>query len=308
MKQMIIPCFIAACLAGTACSASKAGNQDEDRGETIYITSSARGIKVITASNNYVSKSIAVKDFSGINSQGSFKVEYRQSNRPRVEFYLPDNILPYVKAEVTNGILYLRSKENMRIRFGNNRKDKIIVYAPSVRKFTLNGSGDLATGEPLSDARGYTFQLNGSGDINIRNVNTKGNVLANLAGSGDIHILNVSAASVSANLAGSGDLDIFHLKSRTLTANLAGSGDMNIADAKAESTAAALAGSGDMRMKGSTSVATYTVTGSGDIHAGGLKSEKVNATATGSGEITCYATGATNFQTIHKGTIRNVAD
>lgn len=305
MKHLIIMSIAALCLGVVACSSSKSESNAENSVMSFFSSGNT-----ITASKNYVSKTVSVKNFDTIRSVGSFSIEYKHGNSPRIELYMPDNVLPYISYEVSNKELKISAKPNTSIRWGNNSKAKITVYSPSVTDFTLIGSGDLIAKETLSGEDAYKFQLTGSGDLDIRQVKAANSIEANLAGSGDLNILDMETngnKGIKLSLSGSGDLNVNKLKANSASISLAGSGDLNVASINTVTTSASLAGSGDMRLRGTTTTASYSLSGSGDLSAGQLRAKDVNASATGSGEITCYATGKTSFQSIHRSSIRNVA-
>lgn len=300
MKKLIIMGLAVASLGLTACSLSKAeGNSDS----VVSLFSSS---KTITASKHYVSKSISLKDFNALETVGSLNVEYKHGNQPHAELYMPDNVLQYIDLAVSGKKLTLSLKNKVNVRWGNNSKAKIVVYAPSVNDLSLIGSGSLLVNEPLRENK-LKLRLTGSGDIKIRNAKAN-TVDAVLTGSGDFNILALDIAQkANLNISGSGDFDVAKLKAQNLTLSTAGSGDFNVASIVTDQLAASVAGSGDMNLKGVANTASYSVTGSGNIDAGGLKVRDLNAGATGSGEITCYATGQTNFQALHTSSIRNLA-
>lgn len=306
MKKIIFMGSIILGLCTAACSSSRAEGNSVENGLESFFSSN----KIVTASRTYVTKNISVANFDAIRAMGSFNVEYKHGERSRVELYVPDNILPLIEYQVHDRELLLRMKPNTGISWGSENKSKITVYSPSVKNFTLIGSGNLTVNEPLSGERNYNFQLTGSGDLNVRDVKASNGIRSNLSGSGDLNFLAMEAKGedgIALALAGSGDLNVNVLKSRAVSASISGSGDLNVASINADATTASIAGSGDMRLKGKTNRASFSVSGSGELSAGQLKAKDVNASAVGSGEIICYATGQTNFQSVHKSSIQNVA-
>lgn len=306
MKKIIIMGILAMCLGVAACSSSKAEKNSDN-----FVSSIALSNKAITASKKYVSKTLTVDNFNAITNRGSYTVEYKYGDKPRVVLYMPDNILPYITVMVNNGQLFIRSKGNVSIRWGNNCKAKITVYAPSVRDFSLQGSGEFIIKEDLSGEDSYKFQVLGSGELTACSVKASDRITTILTGSGDLNIQSLEAVGsngrVRLALTGSGDLNTNCVKSNSVSAELTGSGDINVAGINALKTNGSINGSGDMTLRGVTNAATLAVTGSGDLSAGNLKAEDVMASTTGSGDLTCYATGRTNFTSSRSSSIRNVA-
>lgn len=305
MKNLFIMSIFLSSLFLSGCSSSKAENGFDN-----YQSAFPYG-KVVTASRNYISRTITVKNFTGIQSLGSLDIEYKHSNRPRVELYIPDNVLPCLDIQVKDKILNFGYKRGFQgLRWNGSNKTKITVYSPSVNKLDVTGSGSITIKEPLTVDTFHSF-LTGSGSINLYSL--KGDIIdCELSGSGEVNILSLqttkSNSVVRFELTGSGDFKANKVKTNVLNATVTGSGDMAIADISAGSVIGEVTGSGELRMKGRANTASYDVTGSGELKAGQLKVSDVKATATGSGDITCYATGRTNFKAYRSSSIQNVAE
>lgn len=115
--------------------------------------------------------------------------------------------------------LHLGSNGLEAVRNGAERLH-ITISAPSVKKFAIEGSGNL-------DIRGYDqpaldLRLTGSGDVNGGG-HTKALTLA-VAGSGDADLSALAATDTSVTLSGSGDAELN--TSGKLTSDVTGSGDV----------------------------------------------------------------------------------
>lgn len=108
---------------------------------------------------------------------------------------------------------------------------------------TVSGSGDISL--PKLDCNGFGAAVKGSGNIHVRQLNTKDDVFIAIKGSGDVEI-------TSAYIAGDSDLQI--------------------------------QGSGDFRINGSTNNVSAHVLGSGDI-SGNLKYNNISSSCMGTGDI-----------------------
>lgn len=117
----------------------------------------------------------------------------------------------------------------------------ITISAPSVKKFAVEGSGDL-------DIRGYDqptldVRLTGSGNVNGGG-HTKALTLA-VAGSGDADLSSLAAVDTAVTLSGSGDIDL----------NTSGKLDTDVT------------GSGAIRFKGHPKTVNSKIVGSGTVDA-----------------------------------------
>lgn len=137
-----------------------------------------------------------------------------------------------------------------RIVFGRHRDGrgvwvrnddvKIVVTAPSVRRFVMNGSSDLYISG--FDQPELSLEMTGSGDILAQGRATSLNLIATGSGDADLESLSVSDARVS--LSGSGDARVAPTRSADLTTS----------------------GSGDIELTTRPATLRQSATGSGDVH------------------------------------------
>lgn len=237
------------------------------------------GSKRIKESKKYVTKEIKVGDFDKIVVNGSAGITYTQkAGKPKVTIHTSDNIAEVLDIHEKGGTLYVSFKKG---------------YSVSYTKLEINASSTN-----LNEAT-----LNGSGDIDLGNLDTDGPLHIQLNGSGDIKGKAIRCADATVSLAGSGDIALGSMKCQELTATVAGSGDVVLNGVEAASTQASVAGSGDLTLRGETVEAQYSVAGSGDLHATGIKAKNVNASVGGSGDITCHATDYLKARTTGSGSI-----
>lgn len=117
---------------------------------------------------------------------------------------------------------------------------RIVVTAPKVSSFKLDGSGDLEIRNYNQPA--MTLALNGSGDVDASG-QTTGLMLAT-AGSGDAELEALRAANAEIALSGSGNADIS--ASNLVKIAISGSGDVNM-NTQPVSETSTISGSGSVR-------------------------------------------------------------
>ena len=148
------------------------------------------------------------------------------------------------RVTVENGRIGLRDEGNADLVSAHVSRDSaelsIEIVAPSVRSFTVNGSGDLhlkaydqpdlvleVNGSGGVDAEGKArkveLRVSGSGQADLRDLDT-GDAKIALAGSGEAHVAPHGAAEVE--VAGSGDVYLTS-KPTVLNSNVAGSGEVH---------------------------------------------------------------------------------
>lgn len=120
---------------------------------------------------------------------------------------------------------------------------RVVVTAPSVRNFEINGSGDL-------DVQGYDQP-----EFRLR-----------IAGSGDARATG-RTERLEVDIAGSGEADLDGLEARDADFDIAGSGEI---DARPTGRVeAAVSGSGDIRLRRQPASLNSNVAGSGEVRVDG---------------------------------------
>jgi hypothetical protein len=117
---------------------------------------------------------------------------------------------------------------------------KIVVTAPNVSTFQLNGSGDLEIRDYNQAA--MTLAINGSGDVSAAGKATA--LVLATAGSGDAELDDLQALDAQIAISGSGDADIS--ASNTVKIDISGSGDVGL-QAQPANESSTISGSGSVR-------------------------------------------------------------
>ncbi|MGZ9113101.1 MAG: GIN domain-containing protein [Brevundimonas sp.] len=139
-----------------------------------------------------------------------------------------------------------------RVVFGwsNNRRLRVVVTAPSVKRFDLESSADLSI-------RGYnqpTFDLN-------------------VSGSGDVDAVG-ETRTATIDTTGSGDSDLSGLRMIDASVDTSGSGDVSVGPTgKADIT---ISGSGDVDITTRPTTVTQDISGSGDVSIERVRTEGAN--------------------------------
>jgi hypothetical protein len=204
------------------------------------------GIEWITGSGRSITENRTVPHFSGVKLRGPgmLYIEVHDA-KESLSITGEDNVLPYLVAEMEDGVLVIGPKPNVVIE-----PRASVVYRVSLRKLdhlAVHGSGRVdATGvdsQRLKASIGgsgsvrisgraaqQTLILNGSGAMDLRDLQGRSCELA-MAGSGSAQV-NASE-SLQVDLSGSGQ--VMYLGSPMLKSDVAGSGSVGpIAVAEAE--------------------------------------------------------------------------
>ncbi|MDP3404956.1 MAG: DUF2807 domain-containing protein [Brevundimonas sp.] len=195
-----------------------------------------------------VTRTLAWDGGQSLSIEAALTVEYVQGTEAGVVITGPSGLAERVRLE--NGRLWLDDGDE-RVVFGWNRDGltarsernelRIVVTAPNINAFDLEGSGDLTltaydqdtltidiSGSGEVEARGRTraleLDISGSGDADLSDlVTTDANVA--IAGSGDARVAPTGKADIT--ISGSGDVDVT-TRPTTVNQNVSGSGDVSV--------------------------------------------------------------------------------
>ena len=225
----------------------------------VAITNAQWG-KRIKGDGNVVTMERSVGEYDEVALSGWFDVDLVDGREGEITLKGESNLLEYIKTEVKNGTLVIKTEKGVNLRPSNW------------------GSGIRIT-VPVQDIS--SVSLSGSGDIVGRTTLKSDSFSARIAGSGDIE-LSVEAQRVEASLSGSGDIKLSG-KATDLDVQVSGSGDVKAYDLEAEFVTAAVSGSADIKVTANQSI-DARVSGSGDISYRG-NPQKISSKSSGSGDI-----------------------
>lgn len=178
-------------------------------------------------------------------------VEYRQGAAANVIVTGPKALIDQIVVENgrvgwANGeqdgerVTVTWSKDGFRAMTALDRV-KVVVTAPNVSRFNLDGSGDLdirdydqeslaidiqGSGDVFAEgrARALSLDISGSGEADLANLQAA-DADVDVTGSGEARVSATGVANVS--IAGSGDIDLV-TRPTTLRQSVTGSGDINV--------------------------------------------------------------------------------
>ena len=214
--------------------------------------------QVIVGSNNIITQEKQLSAYDRIEVLGSYDVIFTDGEVGKIKIKAPDNILPLIQTEVSDGLL--------RIDTGKSRyrvKEPIIIYVPvdsRLKQVVIKGSADIYTEKSL-ETKALEVDVYGSGDVRLQ-VDVSSLALK-IDGSGDIRV-GGKTDNLSININGSGDVEVPNLKAEKAIININGSGDVSAY--VTENVDISIAGSGDVTIKGNPKKVKRIINGSGRVN------------------------------------------
>ena len=214
--------------------------------------------QVVVGSSNIISQEKQLSAYDRIEVLGSYDVIFTDGEVGKIKIKAPDNILPLIQTEVSDGLL--------RIDTGKNRyklKEPIIIYVPvdsRLKQVDIKGSADIYSEKNL-ETKALNVGIYGSGDVRLQ---VEASSLAlKIDGSGDIRV-GGKTDNLSININGSGDVEVPNLKAEKAAISISGSGDVSAY--VTEDVDISIAGSGDVIIKGNPKKIKQKINGSGRVN------------------------------------------
>lgn len=210
----------------------------------------------ITGSGTIKTEERLLNTFTGIQVEGSCEVILTQDNSQKVVIKTDDNIILYLKTEV--------SGNKLRVFFSDDYSEYVptsaTIYISSsfIEDISLAGSGTIRSTNELKSKNPH-YRLTGSGNIKLSVVAES--IKTTVSGSGSID-LKGSALTTEHTITGPGNINAMSFTCPDVKVRIAGSGDCSVY-AKT-SLDVIISGSGNVRYKGTPRL-TSSITGSGRV-------------------------------------------
>ena len=214
--------------------------------------------QVVVGSNNIITQEKQLSAYDRIEVLGSYDVIFTDGEVGKIKIKAPDNILPLIQTEVSDGLL--------RIDTGKSRyrvKEPIIIYVPvdsRLKQVDIKGSADIYSEKNL-ETKTLNVGIYGSGDARLA-VDVSSLALE-VVGAGDIRVSG-RAKDLSIDISGSGDVDTSKLTAEKAAISISGAGDVSAY--VTEDVDVSIAGAGDVIVKGNPKKVKQKINGSGEVN------------------------------------------
>ena len=213
--------------------------------------------QVVVGSSNIISQEKQLSAYDRIEVLGSYDVIFTDGEVGKIKIKAPDNILPLIQTEVSDGLL--------RIDTGKNRykvKEPTIIYVPvdsRLKQVVIKGSADIYTEKNL-ETKALNVGIYGSGDARL--VVDVSSLALEVVGAGDIRVSG-RTKDLSIDISGSGDVDTSKLTAEKAAISISGAGDVSAY--VTEDVDVSIAGAGDVTVKGNPKKVKQKINGSGGV-------------------------------------------
>ena len=214
--------------------------------------------QVVVGSNNIITQEKQLSAYDRIEVLGSYDVIFTDGEVGKIKIKAPDNILPLIQTEVSDGLLKIGAEKN-RYKV----KEPIIIYVPvnsRLKQVDIKGSADIYSEKNL-ETKTLNVGIYGSGDVRLQ---VEASSLAlKIDGSGNIRV-GGKTDNLSININGSGDVEVPNLKAEKAAISISGAGDVSAY--VTEDVDISIVGSGDVIIKGNPKKIKQKINGSGRVN------------------------------------------
>lgn len=177
------------------------------------------GCQQFTGSGNIITQDRQTDPFKGVAAGGAFEVEINNGTSNKVTVECDDNLMPYIKTKVVNGVLEISTSAMGGF---NNAHMKIFVTAPEIDFIDASGAATFKANNELKSID--KIKLESSGAATIKAAVDAPQIFVKASGASTVE-LNGRTRQYTAKASGSADLKTTNLQSETtdVTANGASS-------------------------------------------------------------------------------------
>lgn len=156
----------------------------------------------LAANKNIITESRNVSGFEQVEAGGGNNVHVSYGENFKVELRGSSNLIAVFEARVNNKVLSLGYKDDLNIE---NDDVEVFVTMPTLNGVSLNGSGNIEIRGSFPDAKRFSVEINGSGDVGIEDKFRCSVLEVDISGSGKAELSDLQNARSKVKISGSGD-------------------------------------------------------------------------------------------------------
>jgi len=143
-----------------------------------------------------------IGDFKSISTEGAYELRIVCQKGASLEIEGDDNILPVITAEVSNGVLRLKSLRN----YSSSEPIMVRISVPNLEALSVSGAGKIDV-DGMNNER-FEIDANGVATIKVSGTTKVLDISANGASKIDTHKLAAARAVVESNGVSKIDIDV----------------------------------------------------------------------------------------------------
>ena len=175
------------------------------------------GGRGIAGSGNRKSEKRELKPFRAIDTTGAYEIEIACQQPASFEIETDDNILPLIKTEVRDGVLYVANDEPYRA----SRGVQLRINLAELTQVSSRGAGEIK----VDNASGDTLKFDSTGAASITAAGKVNSIIISSTGAGRVDTSKLVAEKAQVTTTGAASVDVY--ASVQLDVTISGAGSVN---------------------------------------------------------------------------------
>jgi hypothetical protein len=159
-----------------------------------------------------------VGNFKGLDAGGAFQVEVTCRKEAGLEITGDDNLLKYIKTEVRDGILYIKTEG---VKLESKEPLRVVITAPELGNFNISGASKVK----VADLKAGAVKINLSGASQMAARGAAQSLVVDVSGASRLDGKDLQASKVDVNASGASKADVY--ASADLQADASGASSVN---------------------------------------------------------------------------------
>jgi Putative auto-transporter adhesin, head GIN domain len=155
----------------------------------------------IAGSGNRKTEKRELKSFNAIESSGAYEVSITCQKPVSFEIEADDNILPLIKTEVRDGILYVTSDQE----YHTSKSPALRISLPDLSRVANHGAGEVS----IADTNSSDLKIESTGAADINAAGKAKSVTISSTGAGKIDTSKLTAEKASVTVTGAANVDVY---------------------------------------------------------------------------------------------------
>lgn len=210
-----------------------------------------------SASGNMVSEERPVKEFHSVHASQGINVYIEKGFSDKLKVSASDNLIQYIETTVSNGILSIAFKPDIRIR--NSGEANVYVKMENIEMLSVTSAAEIIGTTPFH-VKTIRLEATSAGEISMEL--TAENIQVTLTSGADI-TLKGKAAALQATITSGADLTASALKVRTCDISLTSGSDAEVY--VEENISYSVTSGADLVCKGHPKITKSHVSSGGDV-------------------------------------------
>ncbi len=157
-----------------------------------------------------------LKSFNAIDTTGSYEINVTCQKPASFEIEADDNILPLIKTEVRDGVLFVSNDQP----YHSSKSVMLRINLPDLNAVSTHGAGQIK----IVDANSNDLKIDSTGAASVNASGKVKTVTISTTGAGEVDTSKLQAEKAKVQATGAANVDVF--ASDQLDVNVAGAGNV----------------------------------------------------------------------------------